>query len=101
MITIVVSTVGYSTAEKIIALRGKKSNLSETLWNLIALVLSIVFTVFVVLFLGNGVICIPLILSILSYILSCILWWYQNRYNDNFNKNIGENALGGSREQFN
>lgn len=101
LITIVVSTVGYSTAEKIIALRGKKSNLSETLWNLIALVLSIVFTVFVVLFLGNGVICIPLILSILSYILSCILWWYQNRYNDNFNKNIGENALGGSREQFN
>lgn len=43
LITIVVSTVGYSTAEKIIALRGKKSNLSETLWNLIALVLSIVF----------------------------------------------------------
>lgn len=101
LITIVVSTVGYSTAEKIIVLRGKKSNLSEMLWNLVALVLSIVLTIFVVIFLGNKVICFPLILSCLAYILSCILWWYQNRDNDNFNKNIGENALGGSPEQFN
>lgn len=51
-------------------------------------------------FLGNEVICFPLILSCLAYILSCILWWYQNRDNDSF-KNIGENALGGSPEQFN
>ena len=101
LITIVVSTVGYSTAEKIIVLRGKKSNLSEMLWNLVALVLSIVLTIFVVIFLGNEVICFPLILSCLAYIFSCILWWYQNRDNDNFNKNIGENALGGSPEQFN
>lgn len=100
LITIVVSTVGYSTAEKIIVLRGKKSNLSEMLWNLVALVLSIVLTIFVVIFLGNEVICFPLILSCLAYILSCILWWYQNRDNDSF-KNIGENALGGSPEQFN
>ena len=86
--------------EKIIVLRGKKSNLSEMLWNLVALVLSIVLTIFVVIFLGNEVICFPLILSCLAYILSCILWWYQNRDNDSF-KNIGENALGGSPEQFN
>lgn len=78
LITIVVSTVGYSAARIIIKSNEKR----ELFWNIVALALSIVCNVFVVILLSNNRDDLSLILSGIAYFLSLILWWYQNRNED-------------------
>lgn len=88
LITIVVSTVGYSAARIIIKSNEKR----ELFWNIVALALSIVCNVFVVILLSNNKDDLSLILSGIAYFLSLILWWYQNRNEDFVNPT---NPLGG------
>lgn len=88
LITIVVSTVGYSAARIIIKSNEKR----ELFWNIVALALSIVCNVFVVILLSNNRDDLSLILSGIAYFLSLILWWYQNRNEDFVNPT---NPLGG------
>lgn len=88
LITIVVSTVGYSAARIIIKSNEKR----ELFWNIVALALSIVCNVFVVILLSNNRDDLSLMLSGIAYFLSLILWWYQNRNEDFVNPT---NPLGG------
>lgn len=88
LITIVVSTIGYSAANIII----KSNNKLDLLFNVCALALSIVSTVFIVIFLSNKREDISIWVSLVVYLLSLCFWWYQNR-----NEVIidAENSLGG------
>lgn len=88
LITIVVSTIGYSAANIII----KSNDKLDLLLNVCALTLSIVSTVFIVILLSNNRGDISIWVSIIVYLLSLRFWWYQNR-----NEFIidPENSLGG------
>ena len=88
LITIVVSTIGYSAANIII----KSNDKLDLLFNVCALTLSIVSTVFIVIFLSNNRGDISIWVSVVVYLLSLCFWWYQNR-----NEFIidPENSLGG------
>ena len=78
LITIVVSTIGYSAANIII----KSNDKLDLLFNVCALTISIVSTVFIVILLSNNRGDISIWVSIIVYLLSLGFWWYQNRNED-------------------
>lgn len=98
ILTISIAAV-YTSAERILAfMRDKKIKNNEDLIELIAVTLPIIISCLVIGLLKK---CITAsaIISIVTYILYCRLWWYQNRDNSNLDEN--SNALGGSSSQFN
>lgn len=99
LVTIVVSTVGYAATEKVLQLYDNKTTKLEVIINLSMMVVFLFCTIIVAICISkNTNENIPLWISIISYIISCFLWWYQNR--DNTNLDESTNALGGGLNQF-
>ena len=97
LLTIYVAGV-YSSAERILAFtRTKNVKGDEDLIDLVA-VASTFFVPFFVIMSIDKCFIFSAAISIFSYILYCILWWYQNRDNKNLDGNF--NTLAGSAEQF-
>ncbi len=98
LLTISIAAV-YTSAERILTfMRTKKIENNEDLIELIAVSLPIIISC-VVIGLLKKCIAVSAIISIITYILYCRLWWHQNKDNSNFDENT--NALGGSSSQFN
>lgn len=100
LVTIVVSTVGYASTEKVLQLYDNKTSKLEVIVNLAMMVLFLFSTIIVAICISrdknqNIALCV----SFVSYLISCVFWWYQNRDNKNLSENIS--ALGGSTRQFN
>jgi len=104
LVTIVVSTVGYSAAEKVLQLfegneeKGSEERKKDKIVgyiNLCALVFALIFTTIVCLLIGHPS---ALVISIIAYLLSCFFWWFQNRDNKNIEYT---STLGGDANQFN
>jgi hypothetical protein len=97
LLTISIAGV-YSPAERALELmRTRKIEDNEDLIVLIAIATPIFISALVIGFVDK---CLWLSgsLSIITYFLYCILWWYQNRDNKNLDGNF--NTLAGSAEQF-
>jgi len=97
LLTISIAGV-YSPAERALELmRTRKIEDNEDLIVLIAIATPIFISALVIGFIDK---CLWLSgsLSIITYFLYCILWWYQNRDNKNLDGNF--NTLAGSAEQF-
>ena len=97
LLTISIAGV-YSSAERILAfMRTKNVKGNEDLIELIAIAATFFVPIFVI---GSINKCIGFsaAISIISYVLYCRLWWYQNRDNENLADNY--NTLAGSAEQF-
>ena len=100
LVTIVVSTVGYASAEKLLQLYDNKTTKLEVVINISMMVIFLFSTIVVAICISqNKNQCITLWISIISYLISCALWWYQNRSNDNFNEDSAE-TLGGNSNKF-
>ena len=101
LITIAISTAGYASTEKVLQLYGNKQTAKfEVIVNISAIVVFLLLTAVVAIGISkNWCSCISLSISAFIYILSCVLWWYQNRDNENLVENT--NAIGGSTLQFN
>jgi len=98
ILTISIASV-YTSAERILTLmRKRKIEDNEDLIELIAVSAPIIISC-IVIGLIERYTAISVIVSLLSYILYCILWWYQNR--DNKILDESANALGGGLSQFN
>lgn len=93
-ITIVMSTIGYNASERIMQLydSNSRSQKTELFINLIALVIALLFTIYVC-------VCVlkptTIWISIIVYVLSCLFWWFQNWNNKNLEKTSASDALGG------
>lgn len=98
LLTISIAAV-YTSAERILMfMRTKKIENNEDLIELIAVSLPIIISCVVIGLLKKCIV-MSAIISIITYILYCRLWWHQNKDNSNFDENA--NALGGSSSQFN
>ena len=97
LLTISIAGV-YSPAERALELmRTGKIEDNEDLIVLIAIAAPIVISALVI-GLIDKCLWFSASLSIISYLLYCRLWWYQNRDNKNLDGNF--NALAGSAKQF-
>lgn len=88
LVTLISSSVGYSSAEKIMGLFTQEissTNKKEAAYNILAMIMSLLCTVFVSIWLSNNHTIWALFLSIVAYIMTCIYWWHQNNDNKNFN----------------
>ena len=94
LVTIVISTAGYASTEKILMLQSQKCTKLEILLNMGIPFIFFICTVFVAISISNGHKVLPLSIAIATYIVSCIFWWYQNRDNKNFEECTG--PLGGN-----
>lgn len=99
LVTIVVSTVGYASTEKVLQLFDEKTTKFEVVINLSMMVLALFCTIVVAICISKNNSNVPLWISVVSYIISCVFWWYQNRDNKNLAEN--DSVLGGSPSQFN
>lgn len=94
LVTIVISTAGYASTEKILMLQSQKCTKLEILLNMGLPFIFFICTVFVAISISSGHKVLPLSIAIATYIASCIFWWYQNRDNKNFEECTG--PLGGN-----
>ena len=94
-ITIVMSTIGYNASERIMQLydSNSRSQKTELFINLIALVIALLFTIYVCIW---GLKPTTIWVSIIVYVLSCLFWWFQNWNNKNLEKTSASDALGGN-----
>ncbi len=99
LVTIVVSTVGYASTEKVLQLYDDKTTKFEVIINLSMMVVALFCTIIVAICISKKNQCLPLCISVFSYIVSCGFWWYHNRDNTNLTEN--DSVLGGSSNQFN
>lgn len=93
LVTIVISTAGYASTEKILMLQSEKCTKLEILLNMALPFIFFLSTVFVAISISNGHKNLPLSIGITTYVISCAFWWYQNRDNKNFEDYTG--PLGG------
>lgn len=97
ILTISIAAV-YTSAERILTLiRKRKIEDNEDLIELIAVSSPLIISCLVIGFIEKCII-LSAIISFISYILYCRLWWYQNRDNKTLDGNM--NPLAGSAEQF-
>ena len=97
LLTISIAAV-YTSAERILTLmRTKKIQNNEDIIELIAVSLPIIIS-YLVIKKKKKCIVASAIISVITYLLYCRLWWHQNRDNENFDENA--NALGGDVSQF-
>ena len=94
-ITIVMSTIGYNASERIMQLydSNSRSQKTELFINLIALVIALLFTIYVCIWVLKPT---TIWVSIIVYVLSCLFWWFQNWNNKNLEKTSASDALGGN-----
>ena len=89
ILTISIAAV-YTSAERILTMmKTKKIQNNEDIIELIAVTMPIIISCLVI---------VSAIISIVTYLLYCRLWWYQNRDNENFAENTS--TLGGDISQF-
>ncbi len=93
-ITIVMSAIGYNASERIMQLydSNSRSQKTELFINLIALVIALLFTIYVCIWVLKPT---TIWVSIIVYVLSCLFWWFQNWNNKNLEKTSASDALGG------
>ena len=93
-ITIVMSTIGYNASERIMQLydSNSRSQKTELFINLIALVIALLFTIYVCIWVLKPT---TIWVSIIVYVLSCLFWWFQNWNNQNLEKTSASDAVGG------
>lgn len=97
ILTISIAAV-YTSAERILTMmKTKKIQNNEDIIELIAVTMPIIISCLVIGFLEKCII-VSAIISIVTYLLYCRLWWYQNRDNENFAENTS--TLGGDISQF-
>ena len=97
ILTISIAAV-YTSAERILTLmRTKKIENNEDIVELTAVSVPIIISCIVIWLLEKCIIASGVLAGI-TYLLYCILWWYQNR--DNKTLENSSNALGGGVEQF-
>ena len=97
ILTISIAAV-YTSAERILTMmKTKKIQNNEDIIELIAATMPIIISCLVIGFLEKCII-VSAIISIVTYLLYCRLWWYQNRDNENFAENAS--TLGGDISQF-
>lgn len=96
-ITIVVSSLAPTCAEKILSLMGSNKKF-EVFANYVITIVSFVLCIVIIACINNENRIWALTVSIPSYICYLFVWWYQNRDNDNLVENT--NAIGGSASQF-
>lgn len=92
-LTIVLSVVGYAATEKILSIVSDANVKMEVLINISAVVIPLFVCVFISKLVNTDNKFWSILLSSILYILSCILWWYQNRNNKALDENF--NTLGG------
>ena len=94
-ITIVMSAIGYNASERIMQLydSNSRSQKTEMFINLIALVIALLFTIYVCICISKPT---TIWVSITVYVLSCLFWWFQNWNNKNLEKTSASDALGGN-----
>lgn len=92
LISIALSSASTPCIEKILSLGDDDK--FEKFINGFCLVIGGILSILIVTFLSKKYIVVPVILSIIGYILSIVLWCYQNRNNANLSENV-EAALGG------
>lgn len=99
-ITIVMSTIGYNASERIMQLydSNSRSQKTELFINLIALVIALLFTIYVCIWVLKPT---TIWVSIIVYVLSCLFWWFQNWNNKNLEKTSASDALGGNNFKSN
>lgn len=91
-LTISIAAV-YTSAERILTMmRTKKIQNNEDIIELIAVALPIIISCLVIGFLKKSII-VSAIISGITYLLYCRLWWHQNRDNMALDENF--NTLGG------
>lgn len=99
LVTVVMSSVGYNSSEKIMQLYDEKSNKKGAFFfNLVSLVIALLFTIYVCIRISDK---FTLYIAAFAYVLSCAFWWYQNWNNKNLENTSAPDTLGGSIEQFN
>jgi hypothetical protein len=99
ILTISIATV-YTSAERILTLiRKRKNEDNEDLIELIAVSIPLILSCLVIGLMEKCII-LSAIISFISYVLCCRLWWYQNRDNKTLAGNGNMNPLAGSAEQF-
>ena len=99
LVTVVMSSVGYSATEKIMHFYDEKPSKKMILFiNVVALVVALIFTVIVCVRLTDEHI---IYVALFAYLLSCAFWWYQNKDNKNLTNTSSSGTLGGGVEQFN
>lgn len=98
ILTIVLSITGYASTEKVLSLQSKDKKI-EVLINISAVVIPLLVCVITTKMINSGMKWFSLSISIILYVLSCVLWWYQNR--DNKTLDESTDALGGGTNQFN
>lgn len=97
ILTISIAAV-YTSAERILTLiRRRKIEDNEDLIELIAVSIPLIISCLVIGLIEKCII-LSAIISFISYVLYCRLWWYQNRDNKTLDGNM--NPLAGSAEQF-
>ena len=89
------STIGYNASERIMQLydSNSRSQKTELFINLIALVIALLFTIYVCIWVLKPT---TIWVSIIVYVLSCLFWWFQNWNNKNLEKTSASDALGGN-----
>lgn len=94
-ITIVMSTIGYNASERIMQLydSNSRSPKTELFINLIALVIALLFTIYMCIWVLKPT---TIWVSIIVYVLSCLFWWFQNWNNKNLEKTSASDILGGN-----
>ena len=99
-ITIVISTIGYNASERIMQLydSNSRSQKTELFINLIALVIALLFTIYVCIWVLKPT---TIWVSIIVYVFSCLFWWFQNWNNKNLEKTSASDALGGNNFKSN
>lgn len=87
-----------STAEKTLALlkEGKKDDGMDGLYMIIALVAPLLSAIAIIAIISKGYIWGALISSIAIYLLTCFLWWYQNKENKTLSVSESTTILGGN-----
>lgn len=98
ILTISIAAV-YTSAERILTMmRTKRIDNNEDIIELIAVSVPIIISCIVIGLLEKCIIASGIIV-IITYLLYCSLWWYQNR--DNKTLDESTDALGGGTNQFN
>lgn len=89
LITVSVSSTVSSSSEYILKkLKIGKDDGWEGIVNLVSIIISFALCVIICSLYSNHHTTGALILSIISFILSCCLWWYQNRDNNTYTLNV-------------
>lgn len=97
-ITIVISSLAPTCAEKILSLIGSNKKF-EVFVNYAIPIASFVLCFVVISQINNDNKVCALIISLLSYACYPFVWWYQNRDNKTLDESV--NPLGGRADQFN